>query len=113
MLMAINVSYIPLTSASQQNFHITLNGTQYYLVVTWCNAKKVPHYNLSIYYDSDMTMPVACGIPLVVDWGLTNQLRYLGLNFGLVCSNPSSDDEMEYGDLGVSYYLYVGVESDD
>lgn len=109
----MKISYIPLTNSGPQAFYVTLNGTQYFFWITWCNAKKYSHYNLDIYYDSARERPVACGIPLVADWGLTNQLRYLGLNFGLVVGDPSLGGEMEYGDLGVSHFMYVGVDEED
>jgi hypothetical protein len=109
----MQISYIPLTSSDPQKFFITINGVQYFFFISWCNAKKYPHYNLDIYYDSLKTDPVVCGIPLVADWGLTNQLRYLGLNFGMVVGDPALGGELELGDLGVSHVIYIGVESED
>ena len=107
------ISFVELNSSSSQQFYITLNNVQYYLVISWSNAKIAPHYNMDIYYDSELTKPVACGIPLVSDWGLTNQLRYLGLKFGLVVSDPALGGEMKLGDLNTSHYLYIGVEDEN
>jgi len=95
---------IPLSPENQQ-FFISLAGTDYQMSVSW----RASFWCLDIMESTGADL--IKGIPLITGADLLAQYAYLGLGFALCvgCDNPANENPTET-DLGISSHLYAVTE---
>lgn len=95
---------IPLQPATQQQFNITLNGTEYQFTVRWCDPAQA--WMLSI-ADATGTAQIADGLLLTTGSDLLEQLAYLGIGGQLQVQTDNSPAAVPmFANLGVTGHLY-------
>ena len=100
---------VPLR-AEQQRLAVTLDQTDYFFVVTWCQPQQYWVLDLQ---DSTGARVVG-GIPLIYGADLLAQYKYLGLKRALVvqCDNDPVANPA-YADLGTTAHLYYITDDGD
>lgn len=102
----MSIYKIPL-SAEPQSFSITLNDTEYTIILKWVNADSGGGWTIDI---EDLIY----GIPLVTGADLLAQYEYLGIGGSLYVYNSSDKASVPtYSDLGTITNLYFVVDDDD
>lgn len=100
----MNISEIPL-SADNQNFAISIAGTQYRMRLVWRDA----FWCLDL-LNGDQT-PVALSLPLLAGANLLAPYAYLNLGFSLlVNSDTEGQENPTKTDLGLYSHLYIVTE---
>lgn len=100
---------IPLTPGINQRFKTTLNGVEYTIDLNWNKVSKLWVMDI---YNTDITISILRGIPLVTGTNLLGQYPYTepGLNGGMVVMTigpgESPDEIPTFENLGTDGHLY-------
>lgn len=100
--MAIKYLEIPLR-AEQQRLGVSLDQTDYFMVLTWCAP--MSYWVLEL-QDSGGNRLLA-GVPLIIGADLLAQYKHIGLKGALVVqSDTNPQHNPTYTDLGGTSHLY-------